>query len=520
MKKNFKKVYMWYKVKELSQKGLNKSQISREIGIDRGTVRRYLQIQERDFHKWLQKPRCLPKKLMKYYNYVKIVLESQPYLSAAQIEDRLKEHFTDLPCVHSKTVYNFVQSIRKEHGILKQKGESTRDYQKLPELAFGKQAQVDFGQYHMQTSTGKRCKVYFFVMVLCRSRQKFVYFQAMPFTSSTAVYAHELAFEYFEGITQEILYDQDRVFVKEENLGDILLTENFRSFCGEHPFKAIFCRKSDPQTKGKVENVVKYVKYNFLKGRNYQSIELLQQECLGWLKRTANAKRHGTTWKIPQEQWEQERMHLLPIRSKPRAPENKMKKYKVRKDNTIAYKGNFYTLPLGTYNGADTSVLLNVKEDNLFLYSLNKELLAKHTVCYLKGALIRNTDHGRDKSNKISQSHQTVLKLLGANQKATQFLSLLEKDKPRYYHDNLKVLLKNLTNIPPDIIGQALQLCLENSIYNGYQFIEIATYYHKQQSAKINTNKIILPTTQPNNIQHTDMIPGIRKIEVYESILK
>ena len=36
MNKN-QKVFMWYKVKELWHKGLNKSQISKELGIDRGT---------------------------------------------------------------------------------------------------------------------------------------------------------------------------------------------------------------------------------------------------------------------------------------------------------------------------------------------------------------------------------------------------------------------------------------------------------------------------------------------------
>ena len=32
------KLFMWYKVKELWEEGLNKSQISRELGIDRGTI--------------------------------------------------------------------------------------------------------------------------------------------------------------------------------------------------------------------------------------------------------------------------------------------------------------------------------------------------------------------------------------------------------------------------------------------------------------------------------------------------
>ena len=49
--KHLKKVFMWYKVKELSETGLNKSQIARELGIYRATVRRYLGMEEEEFHK-------------------------------------------------------------------------------------------------------------------------------------------------------------------------------------------------------------------------------------------------------------------------------------------------------------------------------------------------------------------------------------------------------------------------------------------------------------------------------------
>ena len=118
---DLKKIIMWYKVQELKNKGLNKSQISREIGIDRATVRKYEQLSEDEFQQWLKNTRKLPKKLRKYYGYVKSLLEAHHYLSASQIEDRLKEDFTDLPEVHSKTVYNFVQNIRSAHDIKKSK---------------------------------------------------------------------------------------------------------------------------------------------------------------------------------------------------------------------------------------------------------------------------------------------------------------------------------------------------------------------------------------------------------------
>ena len=46
---SLKKLVMWYKVKQLFSIGLNQSQISRKLGIYRGTVRRYLSMSEAEF---------------------------------------------------------------------------------------------------------------------------------------------------------------------------------------------------------------------------------------------------------------------------------------------------------------------------------------------------------------------------------------------------------------------------------------------------------------------------------------
>ena len=71
---------------------------------------------------------------------------------------------------------------------------------------------------------------------------------------------------------------RDKVFIHGENFGDVILTKAFQRYLtGEH-FESIFCRKSDPESKGKVENVVKYVKYNFLRGRMFYSIEKTNEE--------------------------------------------------------------------------------------------------------------------------------------------------------------------------------------------------------------------------------------------------
>ncbi len=515
-----KRIYMWYKVRELWASGLSKSQVSRMLELDRATVRKYLQMSEDEFHLVIHQGRHLPKKLAAYREYVLKELKSQPYLSAAQIEDRLKEHYPELPQVHSKTVYNFVKSIREQYAIEKPRSGHERDFEQLPAEAYGKQAQVDFGEGYMQTSEGGRLKVYFFVMVLSRSRYKYVYFQDRPFTTQDAIYAHLLSFEYFQGIPKEILYDQDSLFIRNENLGDYLLTHDFGAFVHSQPFKAVFCRKADPQSKGKVENVVGYVKKNLMRGRLYHNISGLNQETVSWLSRTANAKVHGTTKKVPAQEWAIEKEHLQKLKEKAVKPGASFTTYNVRKDNTVAYQGNFYTLPLGTYSGRKTTVLLRQEQQQLNLYAMDGTLIVSHPLCSTKGELVRNRDHARDKSNSSTQKHQQVYHLLGADKKADLYLDLLKKDKQRYYHDNLRAILKGTKGIHEEFIRQSLTFCLENHLYNGAGFCEVARKYQKTNTA-VNNVQIDIAISDLDTPNHNSLEINVptSNIKTYENLI-
>ena len=491
------KLVMWYEVKKLKEQGLNQSQISRQTGLDRSTVRKYLQMSEEEFHSWVNTPKRMPLKLRNYIEFVKKELEKCPTFSAAQIEDHLREHFSDFPQVHSKTIYNLVQMVRKQYNIPKPKLEQERIFEKLPEPPYGKQAQVDFGQSWMRTKTGKRQKIYFFVMVLSRSRYKYVYFSKKPFRGESAVKSHDFAFEYFQGVPQEILYDQDSLFIHSENLGDYLLTTKFDNYCKTQSFKPVFCRKSDPQSKGKVENVVKYIKQNFIRGREFVNIDVLQQQALSWLERTANKKVHSSTKKIPQQCWEEEKKHLLPLKHKKTNNQTERKLHNVRKDNTIVYKSNYYSLPAGTYKDQGTQVYLEEKDGYIYLYSKENEFITKHKKSLGKGEYIRNTDHRRIKSKTLAQMQEQVLKLLGKNKIAEEFLEKLHKDKPRYYRDNLQELLKHNLDYEQEIIDESLLFCIENKQYNAYVLLSTmrAKHYEKQQSNQLANN---LPVIERN----------------------
>jgi hypothetical protein len=204
------------------------------------------------------------------------------------------------------------------------------------------------------------------------------------------------------------VYDQDHLILVSENGGDLVLTKEFADYQKTRKFKIYMCRKADPETKGKVENVVKYVKRNFAKNRTFHNLEKLNEDCLAWLERTGNGKVHNTTKKIPAEVFVYEKQHLIPVPHKINISTTKIITRVIRKDNTIVYQGNRYALPLGTY-APDRRVVVKEEEGILIIADPEDELeIIRYPVCLEKGRLIKSSDCRREKDKGIKDYLQEV----------------------------------------------------------------------------------------------------------------
>lgn len=479
------KFMVYFEIHRLSREGYSMRQISEELVINRRTVSKYLSLSEQGYELLLERQSQRNKVLLPYENFVKKRLELFRDTPSAQMHDWLKEHFEDLPKVSPKTVFNFVSWIRRKHNLPLVK--VPRQYEMVEELPYGKQAQVDFGEYTMRTSLGSRTKVFFFIMVLSRSRFKYIWFTDRHFTSLAAVDCHERAFAYFRGIPLEIVYDQDKVFLVSENGGDFILTDTFRSYMREQSFSLFFCRKADPETKGKVENVVGYVKRNFLYNRTYFNIDTLNDEAMGWLGRTANILPHAVTKKDPYAEHLIEQDYLTPYThcsSQASVPDL----YAVRKDNSISYKGNFYSLPLGTYQGKGSQVGLRVEGTELIIsLSEEKTEICRHRIPVgLTGQKVQNTDHKRDKAGSTAQRVDRVVTLFADPQKALRWIELIRKEKPRYLRDQLVMIEKAIQGIDPHKVELTLTYCLEKAITTASDFKSILDLQHTKDKEESN----------------------------------
>src|SRR5664280_433246 len=160
----------------------------------------------------------------------------------------------------------------------------------------GIQAQVDWGELGTIEVDGKLKKLFCFNMILGYSRMRCVEF-TLSMDTPTLIQCHLNAFEYFGGYTQEILYDNMKQVVIKRALkvSDSEWNSQYEDFFRHYGFIPRLCRPYRPQTKGKIENTVGYVKRDFFLGRRFTSLEDLNAQVHKWLERV-NSTVHGTTY--------------------------------------------------------------------------------------------------------------------------------------------------------------------------------------------------------------------------------
>ncbi|MGI6313938.1 MAG: IS21 family transposase [Candidatus Cryptobacteroides sp.] len=486
--------------------------IADHLGLNFRTVKKYLHMDRSEFEAFSESITRKPFILEPYKDFIVHRLGLYQDTPAAQMHDWLKEHYPDFPDVSPKTVYNYVMKLRSEYNLPKVTA-TERAYQALPQTPPGAYAQVDFGRKKLRSSDGAMHTVHFMVMLLCHSRQKYLYFQDKPFTSESAVIAHEKAFDYFKGIPKHIIYDQDAVFLYDENIGDYKMTEVFAGYVKSRPFTVIFCRPADPESKGKVENAVKYVKQNFLLNRQFSTLNNLQEEAVSWLGRTGNMMVHGTTCRIPYEEWCKECKDLFPytpVTSIPAATG-----HKVLKTNSIKYRDNTYSVPLGTYKDETTRVLLEEIKGDLIIMDMDGKEIARAIIPAGTGNIVINKNHYRNTSVKISERMEEIKSMFSDSETISAFLMEVRARYPRYLRDQLATIQECVFKYGRAAADAALALCIRNRLYSANDF----KAFISSNNAVISDGTLEIKTLGDESARMiANFAPGKSSIDTYEGV--
>ena len=91
-KKLMHKLIMYHEIHKRRRDGFKPAQISRDLGIDRRTVRKYLAMSEEEYLEFIHSQKDRDKLLEPYEEFIKTRLENCADASAAQVHDWLKSY--------------------------------------------------------------------------------------------------------------------------------------------------------------------------------------------------------------------------------------------------------------------------------------------------------------------------------------------------------------------------------------------------------------------------------------------
>lgn len=398
-------------LRELHNQGMSISEIAKETGYNRRTVRKYVNSKVPPVTK-KRSPKA--SKLDNYRDYINQRLNNYP-LTASRIYREIQEKgFTGKYTI----VKDFVREIRPKTGVC-----AIYRYETHP----GKQAQVDWGECGYIEIDGKTRKLYCFTMVLGYSRMRYAEF-TLSIDATTLIQCHLNAFSYFGGYPEEILYDNMKqvVLKRASKSTDSEWNSVFEQFFRHFGFIPRLCRPYRPQTKGKIESTVGYVKRDFFLGGSFSSFSDINNQLQTWLKRV-NALSNGTTHEVPIERLKLE--ELNPVEGVPAYVINRECTRKIARDAYLSYNGNRYSVP---YRFAGRVAKLQIGNNRIKIF-VGSELACEHEILAGSGRICREKEHFqgllsevlKENKSRISQ-HPSILRL-GDTMVETRSLSVYDK---------------------------------------------------------------------------------------------
>ena len=127
--------------------------------------------------------------------------------------------------------------------------------------------------------------------------------------------------------------------------GQPVWNPQFLDFSLRVGFNAQLCHPYRPQTKGRVESGIKYVKRNFWPGVRFTDLDDLNRQALLWCDTVANVRIHGTTHERPIDRLAVERHHLQPLPGQERLQPFLRESRTVGRDGYVQWDRSWYGVP-------------------------------------------------------------------------------------------------------------------------------------------------------------------------------
>jgi transposase len=356
-------------IKDLYRKGVSISEIARQTGHDRKTVRKIATSTQ----PITVERATAPRRVHKLDPFV-------PYL-----ERRVAEGV-----VNAAKLFAEVRSqgytggkTRVKDWLENRRPQRDTDPVVRFETAPGEQAQVDFASFGTILHQGREQRLSAFLMTLGWSRMLFVrFFVTCDWVAFLR--GHLAAFTHFGGTPRTVLHDNLKSAVLEHRGGHVRFHPRYLDFADYYGFTPRACQPYRARTKGKVERAVRYVRENFWPGMTYTDLDDLNRQAQIWLDTIANVRMHATTGVTPVSRLADEQ--LSSIAARPPYEITPILLRHASRDGWVRYGGAAYAIPLAATGQA---VLLKVTDrDEVVITTPQGTLLATHPLASSPGASV------------------------------------------------------------------------------------------------------------------------------------
>lgn len=316
-------------IRQLHAEGLSQTALAEMTGRDRKTIRKYLR--DPGWTPAARPPR--PATLAPYTAHLDARLAAGVANAVVLLVEIRRQGYTG----GYTRVKDYVAPRRAAARVV-----ATRRFETAP----GHQAQVDWGAAGTRTDAdGTVQALSAFTLVLGHSRALFADL-VLDETLPTLLRMHEAAFTALGGVPRTLLYDNMKtVILGHDAHGDPLWQPAFADFARHWGFVPTVCHPYRPQTKGKVEAGVKYVKHSFLVGCTAETYDDARADLRTWLATVANVRVHGTTHQVVADALAAEQPHLQPLGSRQAYPYAPTADRRVTRDACVVVDTHRYSVP-------------------------------------------------------------------------------------------------------------------------------------------------------------------------------
>jgi len=353
---------------------INKSQLARDMEVDRRTIDKYLKGYEPKVS------RNRTSQIDEYYDVIKLLLskESKQVFYYKRILWQYLKDNHGLDC--GQSTFRAYISGKQEFQSYFDSGKTNRTSNEVIrfETPPAEQAQLDWKEnIEYLTRDGEVLIINVCVLLLGHSRFR-TYLLSLSKSQSVLLSFLIESFEIIGGVPKTILTDNMKTVMDEPRTEyrEGKINQRFYQFSKDCGFEVKPCIAGRARTKGKVESPMKFLDeiYAYQGQFNYEELhQFVQNLC----NRINNSYNQGSG-KIPILSLKKERNLLLPLPNEQIRDSYKINHIlvKVNPSNMITYKSNQYSVPAG-YIGK--TVGYQVYDDNIYVY-YNTDLIVQHRI--------------------------------------------------------------------------------------------------------------------------------------------